>query len=557
MGSLRARLLALDALKFVLVSTIAGLGIWAASALVSLMHEQSAMQTALRNQLEADMMHDALRSDVLAALLSAARGERDAQAEIEADLAEHGATFQKSFAANRAAELPPAVQQALAAVEAPLAAYLAQARAVTLAAFSAPDEAQGQLDEFTARFKQLEGAMSDVTDRIEAANDALTQSGEALAGLVQPLLLGAALLALLICAGAVLHVARAVVRPLAEMTEAMGRLAAGALDVAVPAQARRDEIGAMAAAVQVFKDNAIERIRLEQAQDAERRAKERRIETVARLVADFEAEISAIARGLASAAVELQATAQTLTGSAERGAARAGSVAAASEEASANVQTVATAAEEMSASVAEIIQQVGRSRDVAHQAAQEAERTDGTVQGLVGGAQKIGEVIQLISSIASQTNLLALNATIEAARAGEAGRGFAVVANEVKALADQTTKATSDIAEQVQAIQGVSNEAASAIRGIGGVVAQMNEIASAIASAVEQQGAATQEVARNVQEAARGSQEVSENIVEVERAARETGGAAAQVLDASGALARQSEDLKSRVSQFIEGIRAA
>ena len=224
---------------------------------------------------------------------------------------------------------------------------------------------------------------------------------------------------------------------------------------------------------------------------------------------------------------------------------------------SGNVQTVASASEELSASIEEIGRQVLRSQEVARRAADEAARTDVTVQDLIGGSQKIGEVVQLISSIAAQTNLLALNATIEAARAGEAGKGFAVVASEVKSLATQTARATEQIGAQISAMQGVSNDAAAAIRGIGGIIEQMNGITATIASAVEEQTAATQEIARNVQQAAGGTQEVSSNIVQVTDAAGETEAAAGQVLSASEDLSRQSEALQGQVERFLAAMRAA
>ena len=368
-------------------------------------------------------------------------------------------------------------------------------------------------------------------------------------------LIGAAALSILIFA--VMTTTRRVVRPLGAMTAAMGKLAEGDTTVEVPARGQQDEIGEMAAAVQVFKDNAIERVRLEAAQQEEQAAKERRAEAVDALVRNFDADISAILRTVAAAATELDSTAQGMSATAEESAQKATNVAAASEQASSNVQTVASASEELSASIQEIAQQVQRSQQIAQKASSEAKRTDGTVKGLVAAAQKIGEVVELINSIASQTNLLALNATIEAARAGEAGKGFAVVASEVKSLATQTGKATDEIAQQIQAVQGISNDAATAIGEIAKIIEQVEEIATTIASAVEEQGAATGEIARNVQQAAAGTTEVSSNIVDVTQAAGQTGAAATQVLGAASELSQQSEMLKTKVETFLAEIRAA
>jgi methyl-accepting chemotaxis protein len=253
----------------------------------------------------------------------------------------------------------------------------------------------------------------------------------------------------------------------------------------------------------------------------------------------------------------MQHSAEAMSGTAEETTRQATAVAAASEEASTNVQTVASATEELSTSVQEISRQVGQSTSIAGKAVDEANRTDHTVSGLAEGAQKIGEVVELIRSIASQTNLLALNATIEAARAGDAGKGFAVVASEVKNLANQTAKATEDITEQIASIQAATSEAVTAIKGIGATINEINTISGSISAAVQQQGAATQEIARNVQQAAAGTQEVSSNISGVTEAARSTGKVAQDVLGAAKALTDQSENFRRRVDGFLEKIRAA
>ena len=352
-------------------------------------------------------------------------------------------------------------------------------------------------------------------------------------------------------------ISRSVAGAVIGMTGLMGRLAGGDLEVTVSGIERRDEIGAMAKAVQVFKDNAVAARRLEAEQKAEQVRKEQRQQAVEGFIKGFDESVAGSLGLLASASTELQSTAQSMTATAEEAQRQSTAVAAASEQASTNVQTVASAAEELSSSIQEISRQVTESTRIAGQAVDEATRTNDKVQALAEAAQKIGDVVKLIADIAGQTNLLALNATIEAARAGEAGKGFAVVASEVKSLATQTARATEDIAAQVKAIQGATGDSVQAISGITTTIGRINEIATTIAAAVEEQGAATQEIARNVQQASAGTAEVSSNIVGVNQAAADTGAAATQVLGASGELSKQGETLRAEVNTFLANIRSA
>jgi len=350
---------------------------------------------------------------------------------------------------------------------------------------------------------------------------------------------------------------RSIVPPILNMVGAMERLASGDHAVEIPATDKQDEIGLMARAVLVFKENMIKARELAAKEAETIRQRVARATRVNELTESFDASISSVLRSVASASTELQATASQMTATAEETSVQATAVAAATEEASTNVQTVAAATEELASSVAEISRQVAQSATIAQKAVAEADRTNTTVQGLYKDAASIGDVVKLISEIASQTNLLALNATIEAARAGEAGRGFAVVAAEVKSLAEQTAKATDQIGHQVSSIQASSSEAVSAIKGISATINQMNEIAAAIASAVEEQGSATQEIARNVQQAALGTNEISSNVSGVRHAATDTGAAAHQVLSASGELSKQSEMMRGEVETFLGNIKAA
>jgi methyl-accepting chemotaxis protein len=350
---------------------------------------------------------------------------------------------------------------------------------------------------------------------------------------------------------------RSIVPPLIKMVGAMGQLAGGDHSVEIPATDSKDEIGLMARAVLVFKDNMIKAKELADKEAEAIKQRMARATRVNELTDAFDADISSVLRSVASASTELQATASSMTATAEETSSQATAVAAATEEASTNVQTVAAASEELASSVNEIGRQVSQSASIAQKAVTEAERTNATVQGLFNDASSIGDVVKLITEIASQTNLLALNATIEAARAGEAGRGFAVVAAEVKSLAEQTAKATDQISSQVTSIQTSSSQAVTAIKAISATIHQMSEIASAIASAVEEQGSATQEIARNVQQAALGTGEIAANVTGVRQAAGDTGAAAQQVLQASDELSKQSETMRSQVESFLSNIKAA
>ena len=369
----------------------------------------------------------------------------------------------------------------------------------------------------------------------------------------------AILLIALAVMGAGLLIGRSVSRPLTAMRAAMIELASGNFAIVLPGLGRADEIGEIAQAVETFKVNAEQKAR----DEAEAKIKQDKVVAelrkadMHRLADAFEGAVGEIVQVVSSAATELEASASVLTATAERSQGLATMVAAASEEASTNVQSVASASEELTASVNEISRQVQESSRVANDAVEQAQKTNDRVGELSKAAARIGDVVELINTIAGQTNLLALNATIEAARAGEAGRGFAVVASEVKALAEQTAKATGEISQQISSIQVATQESVGAIKEIGDTIGRMSEISSTIAAAVEEQGAATQEISRNIQHAAQGTSQVSANIADVERGASETGSASTQVLSAAKSLSVESNRLRSEVGKFLESVRAA
>jgi len=369
--------------------------------------------------------------------------------------------------------------------------------------------------------------------------------------------LGILLLVAIVSIAVVIGVVRGVINPLVGLTGVTLRLANGELSADIPNEGRKDEIGAMARALGIFKDALIAKKESDEAAAREAQAQIDRARRLDTLTRGFEATIADIVNTVSSAASGLETSADTLTGTANRSKELSTVVAAASEEASANVQSVAAATEELSSSVNEISRQVQASARMAGDAVQQVRQTNGRVAELSQAAARIGDVVELINTIAGQTNLLALNATIEAARAGDAGRGFAVVATEVKALAEQTAKATDEISQQISGVQAATQESVGAIQAISSTIERLAEIAAAIAAAVEEQGAATQEISRNVQQAAHGTQQVSANIADVQRGAAQTGSASAEVLSSAQSLAGDSNRLKREVGDFLDAVRAA
>lgn len=402
---------------------------------------------------------------------------------------------------------------------------------------------------------QVAAALNDVTEVADALNDSADEAADR-SVLTAVIMIAVMLtLSILLSAGLIFVVISTVTRPIGAMTAAMGRLAEGDKTIEVPAASQKDEVGAMAKAVQFFRDAMIEAERrdAEQAEKLERA----RTQLMEELATDLDAAVSEVLQSVSGATGEMSTTAQSMSSIAEETRVQATSASSASTQASANVQTVASASEELSGSIQEIARQVEQSAVMSKHAVDQASVTQNTVKQLAASAEKIGEVVSLISDIAEQTNLLALNATIEAARAGEAGKGFAVVASEVKALATETAKATDEIAQQVGEIQGATGGAVEAIEGIAKAVEELSGIAGSISAAVEQQTAATGEIARNVQEAASGTAEVTHTLSGVNEGADETSRAASQVLSAVDELSGQNEKLRSEVDNFMRRLTAA
>ncbi|CCD86785.1 putative methyl-accepting chemotaxis receptor/sensory transducer [Bradyrhizobium sp. ORS 285] len=455
-------------------------------------------------------------------------------------------------------ELPPALSAAMANTEkAYFTAEYTGTRERLIAALQ-----KGEKPELTS-FQWSPFSVNKMTSAValaEAALDAARDhSGAQQGAAMEALILQLALLLVAIVAGgaAIAAVNGRVIRPLRRMRDAMLAVAGGDLGVDTGYTQRQDEIGALANALETFKQQAQDKLAIE-AQERERNAataaRQRAIEVH---VAEFEELVRQSLEQLGQASTGMQATSAGLTNVSRQTNARAEEASKASNDASMSVQTVASAAEELNASIADISKQAAHAAGIASRAVEQARMTDGTVQGLSQSANRIGEVVGLINSIASQTNLLALNATIEAARAGEAGKGFAVVASEVKTLASQTAKATDEISEQIADIQRVANDAIDAIQRIGGIIGEVNEVATAIAAAVQQQGSATQEISRSTQFAADGTKNVSDNITGVKSDADAAAAAAENVRQASETLEHQSRSLGHQVTDFLSKIRAA
>ena len=410
-------------------------------------------------------------------------------------------------------------------------------------------EARGKqfFDAFRATMADFRAEETGLMEQRQANNESTVSTTYLIIGIS----IAAALLIGLLLAWAI---GNAIANPIKQMTIVMQRLAGGDTSAEVPGTERTDEIGEMAAAVQVFKDNAIEKIRLaeEQAQ-AEKRTEEEKRQAQLKMADDLESSVKTIIDSVSSSASEMEAAAQSMSETS----AQSTTVAAAAQQANVSVETVSAAAEELSKSIEEVGRQVTQSTKIAGDAVSEAEKTNFSIKGLAEAAQKIGDVVELITSIAEQTNLLALNATIEAARAGDAGKGFAVVASEVKSLANQTAKATDEISQQITGIQTATEDSVQAIQGVGKIIHELDQIATAVAAAVEEQSAATGEIAANTQQAAKGTGDVSSNIEGITRAAGETGAASGQVLSSAQGLAEQSSNLSTEIDKFLGQIRAA
>ena len=539
-----------------IIVLLSGLAIFQLYSLDHIYNRSKTVAVALKDQVEGDMMHDGLRADVLFAIKLAREGRTGQRGEAEASTKEHAERFRTVLAEVQEMNVSPAVNETLAKLKEPLERYITSAEKLTSAAFTDPAGIDKGYAAFEEDFEYLEGAMEDFSGVIEAEFEGVNQYVEKKEADIKMTIGFSVALAALVAILS-LYISRSrVVRPISLMTSAMGELARGKFEVEIPGRERGDEIGAMAASVQVFKENGLEAQRLKAAQEEnERRAQVEKKRMMIELADRFDAEVGGSIQNLAVAAEKLQDAARTMENTAREAQEASSSVASASEETSANAATVASATEEMTASAQEISHQITDVAAKANQASTNASRTSAEVDQLNKLVTNIGEVVVAIKDIAEQTNLLALNATIEAARAGEAGKGFAVVADEVKKLANETAKKTEEIEKRITEIQGATGSAVRAMQEIIRNISDIDASSAGTAGAVEEQNAVISEITRNISEVSQASAQVSSIIGNVQVAASETG-SAAQMLNASADnIAKLADGLERAVSGFLDRIR--
>ncbi|WP_337357531.1 methyl-accepting chemotaxis protein [Prosthecomicrobium sp. N25] len=518
----------------------------------SAMDLMQAGTTALRQQSDADMAHDAIRGTVYRSLHAAATKDGSVLAEVGKEFDEYAEVFQSRMGRLEKADLGPEIAGAVAKVKPSLLDYVKTARSIVeFAAKGDPAKATASLPAFDKAFKLLEDEMEALSDRIEAANTDFKSLADEAAfygtiakyvGLVAAVLISAIL---------AFVANRRISGPIGRLTRTMRALSDGDLAVAAEGADRKDEIGDMARAVAVFRDSMVERSRLEEAARLEQDKRDAERRELERIILQFQADIGHVTENLGTEMHRMEKTADTLGSVARVTASQASAAAAASTESSAGIQTIASATEEMGASIGEIADRATKASGMVLTATETAERTNRDMAALAETARQIGTVVEMIRGIAEQTNLLALNATIEAARAGTAGRGFAVVASEVKSLAEQTAKATGDIAQQVGAIQSAARATEESVRGIVAMMENVNGLTASIATSVSEQSNATREITANITQASQGSSEVAGSVESVMGAVAETEMAAASARGVAEKLSQITDRLSKTVEDFL------
>ncbi|GGB57611.1 chemotaxis protein [Tistrella bauzanensis] len=555
--SIRGRLAVSSILSAMMIIAAGAAGIFGFINSDAGLTEVTRVTAAVRQHMQGDMMHDALRGDVLMALRVGPEGTAGDKAELALSLREHADSFRAAMARLGEIGMPDEVQRLMAPTLIAVDRYIAAAESIVARAMVDHPAADAAFPAFMDSFSVLEADMEALGDQIEATSLTVAtraqQSNASLLTLLVAVVGGSTVLMLTIS----FVTGGAISRSINRMADAMTRLAAGDTAIDVAGRERRDEIGRMAQAVEVFRDTAITNARMAGQRAAEAAARDQRARDIEALCHGFDRDVAAMLDAVVAATAGMQDTAGRMRRIADDTAADAIRVGSVSEAAAGNVDRVAGTTEELAGSIAGISQDMARSTDMTTRAAQQAGQTNEQVRALADTARRVGAVVTLIAEIAEQTNLLALNATIEAARAGDAGKGFAVVAGEVKALATQTARATEDISRQVTAIQAETARAATAIEAISATIGEIDGITTSVASAVDRQGRATRDIAASVEQAATGSRQVAGGITQVTDAARQTGEAAAGLLSVAGDLARRSDALKARIDSFLGAVRTA
>jgi methyl-accepting chemotaxis protein len=553
-SSIRARLTWSSLVSVVLIAAAGGAGILGLIRSDDGLSAVTRVTAAVRQQMQGDMMHDALRADVLMALRLAPDAPAADRAAVSADLAEHAQEFRAAMASLRDLNVSPGIAAQLPAVTAAVDAYVRAAEAIVTAAAGDRARAEAGFPAFIDAFDALETRMGTLGDEIEAVSGTVAAEAQADNARLMTILLVTAGFATLLVLSVSLIIGRDAGRSIDRMAQRMTALAAGDTAAEVPGTGRRDEIGRMAQAVEVFRNTALsnDRLTAERAEETARR--ERRTAEIEAACRRFDHEVSEALRQVIAAVAGMEGTAREMRGLADAATGDAGEVGRVSEVSAANVKAVAEAAEALAASIADIGRETARSGGLAADAAREAHAQ---ITTLADAASRIGQVVGLISEIAEQTNLLALNATIEAARAGDAGKGFAVVASEVKQLADQTARATAEIAERIGGIQSETGRVVTVIGRIGTTIGEIDGITATVAAAVERQGAATREIAGRVDQAAAGSRDVSAGLGRVTGAVRRTGDQAAELQQVTDDLGARARGLKGQIDGFLGTVRTA
>jgi methyl-accepting chemotaxis protein len=553
-SSIRARLTWSSLVSVVLIAAAGGAGILGLIRSDDGLSAVTRVTAAVRQQMQGDMMHDALRADVLMALRLAPDAPAADRAAVSADLAEHAQEFRAAMASLRDLNVSPGIAAQLPAVTAAVDAYVRAAEAIVTAA--AGDRARAEAG-FPAFIDAFETRMGTLGDEIEAVSGTVAAEAQADNARLMTILLVTAGFATLLVLSVSLIIGRDAGRSIDRMAQRMTALAAGDTAAEVPGTGRRDEIGRMAQAVEVFRNTALsnDRLTAERAEETARR--ERRTAEIEAACRRFDHEVSEALRQVIAAVAGMEGTAREMRGLADAATGDAGEVGRVSEVSAANVKAVAEAAEALAASIADIGRETARSGGLAADAARQAREANAQITTLADAASRIGQVVGLISEIAEQTNLLALNATIEAARAGDAGKGFAVVASEVKQLADQTARATAEIAERIGGIQSETGRVVTVIGRIGTTIGEIDGITATVAAAVERQGAATREIAGRVDQAAAGSRDVSAGLGRVTGAVRRTGDQAAELQQVTDDLGARARGLKGQIDGFLGTVRTA